>query len=38
MLNLHSATSFGARWSYYKGAITGRGSFALFNSGFWLDK
>lgn len=38
MLNLHSATSFGARWSYYKGTITGRGSYGLFNSGAWLDK
>lgn len=38
MLNLESAVSFGARWAYYKGAVTGRGSYGLFNSGAWLDK
>ena len=38
MLNLHSATSFGARWDYLKGTIEGRGSYRLFNSGAWLDK
>ncbi len=38
MLNLHSAISFSARWSYLKGVVTGRGSFGLFNSRAWLDR
>lgn len=38
MFNLHSPVSFGARWSYYKGVVEGRGSFGLFNSRAWLDK
>jgi ABC-type transport system substrate-binding protein len=38
MLNLYSAITYDARWDYFKGAIDGRGSFGLFNSGAWLDK
>jgi ABC-type transport system substrate-binding protein len=35
---LYSPITFGARWSYLKGVIEGRGSFGLFNSQAWLDK
>lgn len=38
MLNLYSPLSYTARWDYYKGVVTGRGSFGLFNSQAWLDK
>jgi peptide/nickel transport system substrate-binding protein len=38
MLNLYSAITFGARWNYLKGVVTGRGSYGAFNSRAWLDK
>ena len=37
-LTLYSPISFGARWDYVKGVVSGRGSFGLFNSRLWLDK
>jgi peptide/nickel transport system substrate-binding protein len=37
MLNLYSPIGQGARWAYYKGVVTGRGSYGLFNSRSWLD-
>ena len=38
MLNLYSAVTFEAHWNHYKGLVTGRGSFGLFNSRAWLDR
>ena len=38
MLNIFSEIGYGARYSYVKGAVTGRGSFGLFNRTNWLDK
>jgi len=38
MLNLCSFINFGARYSYVKGSITGRGTYGLFNRTTWLDK
>lgn len=38
MLNLYSPISYGARYTYVKEAIIGRGSYGLFNSKIWLDK
>ena len=38
MLNFYSAKTFTTRWDYYKGWVSGRGSFGLFNSRNWLDK
>ncbi len=38
MLNLHSKINYSGRYSYVKGAITGRGSLGLFNRTTWLDK
>jgi peptide/nickel transport system substrate-binding protein len=38
MLNLFSFINFAGRYSYVKGAITGRGSYGLFNRTTWLDK
>jgi peptide/nickel transport system substrate-binding protein len=35
---LYSPIGYGARWSYLKGTVDGRGSFGLFNSRAWLDK
>lgn len=37
MLNLYSGVSFGARWHWFKGVVTGRGSFGLFNGRSWID-
>jgi peptide/nickel transport system substrate-binding protein len=37
MLNLYSSVSFGARWHWFKGVVTGRGSFGLFNGRAWID-
>jgi len=37
MFNLLSRINFGGRWAYVKGAITGRGSYGLFNRTTWLD-
>ena len=38
MFNIYSEIGFGARYSYVKGAITGRGSLGLFNQTTWLNK
>ena len=38
MLNLYSQINYGGRYSYVKGAITGRGSMGLFARTIWLDK
>jgi peptide/nickel transport system substrate-binding protein len=38
MLNIYSEIGYGARYSYVKGAITGRGSLGTFNTTTWLDK
>ena len=38
MLNFYSPITHGARWSYLKGVVDGRGSFGTFNSRAWLDK
>jgi len=38
MLNIMSEIGFGARYSYVKGVVTGRGSYGLFNKTTWLDK
>ena len=38
MLNLYSPVTFGARWDHYKGVISGRGSFGLFNAASWLEQ
>lgn len=38
MLNLYSQINYGARYSYVKGAIVGRGSMGLFARTVWLDK
>lgn len=38
MLNIYSEIGYGARYSYVKGTITGRGSLGLFNQTTWLDK
>ncbi|MEX0787114.1 MAG: ABC transporter substrate-binding protein [Dehalococcoidia bacterium] len=37
MINLYSSVSFGARWHWYKGIVSGRGSFGLFNGRAWID-
>lgn len=37
MLNVMSNINFGGRFAYVKGAITGRGSYGLFNRTTWLD-
>ena len=38
MLNIFSEIGFGGRYNYVKGAVTGRGSYGLFNRTVWLDK
>jgi ABC-type transport system substrate-binding protein len=38
MLNIYSEIGYGARYAYVKGAVTGRGSYGLFNRTNWLDK
>ena len=38
MLNIFSKIGYGARYSYVKGSISGRGSYGLFNRTNWLDK
>ncbi len=38
MLNFYSAKTFATRWDYYKGVVSDRGSFGLFNSRTWLDR
>lgn len=38
MFNMFSQIGYGARRSYVKGSITGRGSYGLFNRTTWLDK
>lgn len=38
MLNMFSEIGYGARRSYVKGSITGRGSYGLFNRTTFLDK
>jgi ABC-type transport system substrate-binding protein len=38
MFNIFSEIGYGARYAYVKGAITGRGSYGLFNRTTWLDK
>jgi len=38
MLNLYSQINYGGRYSYVKGAITGRGSMVYFARTIWLDK
>jgi peptide/nickel transport system substrate-binding protein len=38
MLNLYAQINYGARYSYVKGTITGRGSYGLFNRTTWLNK
>ncbi len=38
MINLFSEIGYGGRYSYIKGAVTGRGSYGLFNRTNWLDK
>jgi peptide/nickel transport system substrate-binding protein len=38
MMNILSSINFGGRYAYVKGAITGRGSYGLFNRTTWLDK
>ena len=38
MLNFYSARTLTTRWDYYKGVVSGRGSFGLFNSRAWLAK
>jgi ABC-type transport system substrate-binding protein len=38
MINLFSSINFGGRYSYVKGAITGRGSYGTFARTTWLDK
>ncbi|HEY8172181.1 MAG TPA: ABC transporter substrate-binding protein, partial [Dehalococcoidia bacterium] len=38
MINVLSARNFGARYSYVKGSIVGRGSYGAFNRTTWLDK
>ena len=38
MLNLYSQINYVSRYSYVKGAITGRGSMGLFARTIWLDK
>jgi ABC-type transport system substrate-binding protein len=38
MFNIFSEIGYGARRSYVKGSITGRGSYGLFNRTTWLDK
>ncbi len=37
MFNIMSRISFGGRYNYVKGSITGRGSMGLFNKTTWLD-
>ena len=37
MFNMHSAINFAGRYEYVKGAITGRGSFGLFNRTTWFS-
>jgi ABC-type transport system substrate-binding protein len=37
MFNIMSRISFGGRYNYVKGGITGRGSMGLFNKTTWLD-
>jgi peptide/nickel transport system substrate-binding protein len=37
MINLYSSVDFTGRRSWYKGWITGRGSFGLFNGRAWID-
>jgi peptide/nickel transport system substrate-binding protein len=37
MINLYSSVGFSGRRSWYKGWITGRGSFGLFNGRAWID-
>jgi ABC-type transport system substrate-binding protein len=37
MINLYSSVAFTGRRSWYKGWITGRGTFGLFNGRAWID-
>jgi peptide/nickel transport system substrate-binding protein len=37
MFNILSNINFGGRWSYLKGAVTGRGSYGAFNRTTWFD-